>query len=443
MTARGNSMAKRLTARAIEQAKPVAGKRIEIPDAGKPGLYMVIQASGAKSWAVRYRRLSDGKPRKYTLDGFPSLAVAHKLAQAALDRVAEGGDPAAEKRAERQVRAEKAAVPSDFESVVREFLRRHTRKRNGEPIRESTKLETARLFGLKPSGEDAEPWKRTGGGVLARWKGKDIASITKTDVRDLLDDIAEAGPVTANRTLAALRTFFSWCVDRDRLVKSPCVGIADPSPEKPRDRVLSDAELAALWRAADSDGYAYGRMVQLLVLSGCRRDEVRDAAWSEFDLANRAWLIPGARTKNGRDHFVPLSDAAVAILEALPRVKGKAGLLFTTTGETPISGLSKAKLRLETAMTKALGAEPERWTLHDCRRTCITGLQRLGFPMEVAEAVANHKGGTLAGVAGIYGRHDYAAEKRTALDAWARHVLAMVDNAPSGEVIQLRPRAVR
>jgi integrase len=201
--------------------------------------------------------------------------------------------------------------------------------------------------------------------------------------------------------------------------------------------VLSDEELAALWRAADADAHPFGRLVQLLILTACRRDEVREAAWPEFDLEKRQWLIPGQRVKNRRDHLVPLSDSAMAILQGLPKFKGgkgRAPLLFSTTGETAISGLSKAKHRLHEAMTEQLGAEPERWTLHDIRRTCISGLQRLGFPIEVTEAVANHRSGTLAGVAGVYARHDYATEKRTALDAWARHVESIVSGGPANVV---------
>jgi hypothetical protein len=161
------------------------------------------------------------------------------------------------------------------------------------------------------------------------------------------------------------------------------------------------------------------------------------APWSEVDLDGRQRLIPGQRTKNSRDHLVPLSDPAAAVLESLPRIKSKVPLLFTTTGSTPISGLAKAKARLHEAMTRELGTEPERWTLHDIRRSAITGLQRLGFPLEVTEAVANHKSGTLAGVAGVYARHDYASEKRKALDAWAQHVMSVV----AGNVIPLRKPA--
>jgi integrase len=421
-----------LTALQVERARPDPRKRREIPDPGKPGLFLVVQPTGKKSWAIRYRRHSDGKSRKCTLDGFPSLGVAHKLAQEALDKVAAGGDPAADKKNKTDEGG------GAIDGMFREFLTKHVRRRDGTPIRLSTKNETARLLGLR-RGPDAN-WIETGNGVLARWKGRAVATIKRQDVLDLLDELVERGPVMANRTLSALKTAFSWKMKRDEaLLRSPCEGVDDPAAETTRDRVLSDAELAALWRAADADGFPFGPMVKLLILTGCRRDEVRKAPWAEFDLEKRLWLIPGQRVKNGRDHAVPLSDSAMAVLEVLPRVRG-GNLLFTTTGATSISGIAAAKERLHAAMTRELGAEPPRWTLHDIRRTVVTGLQALGFPMEVTEAVVNHKSGTLAGIASVYARHGFAIEKKQALDAWARHVEGLV-SGNAANVVALGKRS--
>ena len=144
-------------------------------------------------------------------------------------------------------------------------------------------------------------------------------------MRDVLDELVDAGlGVKANRTLPALKTCFTWLHrrDPDALPRSPCDGIDDPAPETPRERVLTDVELAAVWRAAASEGYPFGHMVRLLMLTGCRRDEVRDAPWSEIDLQAREWSIPARRTKNGRDHLVPIVDQVAAILEKMPRIKG-------------------------------------------------------------------------------------------------------------------------
>lgn len=444
--AKDRGPARKLTALKVENAKPAknaAGElvRTEIPDAGKPGLYLVIQPNGRRSWAIRYRRLSDRKPRKYTLPGFPSLGMAHKLAQAALDRVAEGHDPAADKKDERtKKRADAHGAGSELvDGAFRDFLNRHTRKKNGDPVRETTRRERARLFGLKRDPASDGEWLSTGSGVLTRWGGRRLDSITKSDILDLLDDTAKAGPILANRVLDVAKTFFGWCVKRGKLASSPCEGIDPPSPETARERVLEDTELAALWRVAEADAFPFGRIVQLLILTGCRLGEVREAPWSEIDLERRVWTIPGRRTKNGRDHLIPLSDAAVTVLESVPKIRG-AGLVFTTNGTTPFSGITRAKQRLEAALTDSLGAAPARWTLHDLRRTFVTGLQRLGFPMEVTEACVNHKSGTLAGVAKVYARHDYRPEKQAALDAWARHVDAIVSGKPA-TVVPFKGRA--
>lgn len=436
----GNTRTK-LTAIKVANVKPDPRKRIEIPDAGKPGLFLVVQPNGRKSWAVRYRRLSDRKPRKVTLDGFPPLAAAHKLAQVALDRVAEGGDPAAEKQAKKRI-VEAPSVDA-IGDAFRLFMDRHTRTKKGLPIRESTRQETGRLLGFRRDPQQPGQWVESGAGVLAKWKDKTVKGIVRADVTELLSEMVDHGHgVKANRTLAALKSCFTFLVHRnpEALSRSPCEGIADPAPETSRDRVLSNDELAAVWRAAAGEGYPYGTLVQALLLTGCRRDEVRDAPWAEIDLKAREWLIPGQRTKNRRDHVVPIAEELATILEKLPRIKG-AGLLFTTTGTTPISGLAKYKRRLDKAVAAELEREPERWTLHDLRRTLATGLQKLRFPVEVCEAVLNHTAGTVSGVAAIYARHTYAVEKRAALEAWARHVDGIVSGKPTNVVHLPRTKA--
>jgi integrase len=193
--------------------------------------------------------------------------------------------------------------------------------------------------------------------------------------------------------------------------------------ERTRARVLSDDELCLVWNGCDKAGWPFGPMVQLLILTGQRRQEVAGALWQEFDLDNkRLWSLPRERVKNGRAHDVPLSDAAIEILEGLPRIKNKAGLVFTTRGDTPVSGFSRAKARLDAKILDLLreeaeeaGRDPEKieafdpWTLHDLRRTAASGWARLGVPLEVTEKILNHVSGAFSGVAGVYQRHDYAA----------------------------------
>jgi integrase len=356
-----------------------------------------------------------------------------------LDQVAAGGDPAADKRT--ALAAAEAASNGDIGEAFNEFLCKHVRRKDGRPIRESTKRQTAALLGFRRDPAKPGAWAATGNGVLARWQGRTAHSIRQADVLDLLDAVAARTPVKANRTLSALKSFFAWRMRRDEtLGRSPCANISDPCAENSRNRVLTDRELAAVWRAAETDGHLFGRMVQLLILSGLRRDEVRGASWSEIDLESRQWMIPAGRTKNGRDHLILLSDQMVAILRALPRAKGSP-LLFTTTGRTPISGLNQMKRRLDATMARDLGAASERWILHDIRRSVVTGLQRLGFPLEVTEAIVNHKSGAVKGPAAVYALHDYRAEKERALAAWARHVETAVSGGPANVVALRRPAA--
>ena len=254
------------------------------------------------------------------------------------------------------------------------------------------------MFGFKRDPDNPGKWITTGKGAAGRWRGRTIQDIKPADVRDLLEGIAEkVGPVAANRTLTALKTAFRWRVDRDNetFPKSPCDGVEGPGSEAPREHVLSDAELAALWRAAEASSDPFGRTVQMLVLTGCRRDEVRDARWGEFDLAAKTWTIPGRRTKNGRDHIVPLSPQAMTVLESITRVRSKVGFLLTKNGQNIIGGLGRAKELLDLAMADKLGKAPEPWVLHDIRRTFVTGLQKLGVRLEVTEAAVNHRSGAL------------------------------------------------
>jgi integrase len=456
-------MSKRLTAGAIEKLKPEASRR-EVPDGGCPGLYLVIQPTGAKSWSLRFRSPveRDGtgqrKAKKLTLGplaivpsqddpkiGHPlTLVQARALATAAMGEVANHRDPTHARREERAKEREQAIRADTIDVASVEFLDRYKgRKKQG--LRESTRLLTAFYLGLKRDPENAGKWIKTGGGILKVWSGRPIASITKRDVIQLIEATADKGHgVTANRTLTVLKTFFAWAVKRDMLAASPAAAVDAPAQEQSRDRILSDVELAALWRATEAEkvGSPFKPWIQLLILTAVRRDELREAPWSEFDLDAALWKLPAARVKNNREHVVPLSDMALDILKKMKRVRG--GLLFTTTGSTPISGLSGAKERLHDRMVADLHKiDPEHnlkpWTLHDLRRTVASGLQVLGIPIEVVEAVLNHKSGTLRGVAGIYARHDYLPEKTRALQAWAAHVRQVVTGAGAdSNVVPLR-----
>jgi integrase len=368
---------------------------------------------------VRYR--VNGQTRKLTLEGFPSLATARRLAQDALDLVAEGKDPAAEKQASKS----QYGLGSDlFGTVAAEFVERHARP--------NTRLSSARL---------TELWLAKD--ILPKWGNKRIQDITKRHVLDLLDSIIErGGGLSANRVLAVIRKLFNWAVQRGIITASPVAGIKAPLTERSRDRVLSDDEIRWLWLA--SDAYPFGSMAKLLLLTGQRRNEVSGMTSGEIDLDKALWTIPGGRTKNDEKHEVPLSDAALSVIASLPRIKSDKGYLFTTNGKTHVSGYSRAKAMLDKAMLEIArqerGADVEipRWTFHDLRRTAVSGMARLGIALPVIEKVVNHSSGSFAGIVGVYQRHSFADEKCTALRAWANLVLSTVEKRPAANVVPIR-----
>ncbi len=330
-------MVKALTTRSIELAKPAAERR-EIPDRLLPGLYLIVQPSGAKSWAVRYRRY--GRPCKHTLGRYPAidLAAARKLASAALRAVGEGRDPNRERRHARVTKAD------SIEAIAAQFIELHCNRHN----RERTAEETKRLLDLH---------------VLQRWRGRLAREITRRDVLDLLDRIVDGGtPIAANRTLSAVRKMFNWTIARDILTASPCAGVRPPTLERSRDRVLSDDELKLIWQAAGQVGSSFGSLVRLLMLTGQRRNEVAGMQWSELHLHARLWTLPRERVKTDQPHQVPLGAAALAILESMPRI-ADSRFVSTTTGVTPSNGYSKGKRKLDALLPSDMPA----WRLHDLR----------------------------------------------------------------------------
>lgn len=410
----------KLTAAGVEKLRPTEGRQ-EIPDDLCTGLYLVVQPTGKKGWQVRYRH--GGTHRRMTLGAFPvlSLADARARARQVLAATMEGRDPAEE------VRAAKAPKPKDDRNTIRalvnQFEKRHLRTlRSGVAVR--------RQFDLH---------------VLPVWGDKDVQEITKRDVLDLLDDLTDSGRSTgANRMRAYLSKFFNWCAERDVIDAPPTLSVKAPVKEKVRDRVLSDDEVRWLWLACEAEGLPWGAFGKVLLLTGQRRNEVAEI--TDAEIKGDAWHLASDRTKNARAHVVPLSGAVAGILRGIPRVPDEDGVvrfIFTTTGATPVSGFSKGLDHLQRRMgeiaEKESGEPVEipRWTWHDLRRTAATGMARLGIPVRVTEAVLNHVSGTGGGIVAVYQRHDYADEKRQALEAWARLVAEIAEGKP-GNVVRLR-----
>src|SRR5262249_6048370 len=246
------------------------------------------------------------------------------------------------------------------------------------------------------------------------WIGRSIHEITKRDVVEVVSAIEHRGaPVAANKTLKSLKTFFRWCVGRAVLDQSPAEGVPLPSKEVARDRVLDDNELAHIILAARKIGGAYGGIVELLTLTGQRREEVARLEWAELDLTRRVWTLPKSRTKNAKAHVVHLSEQSMAVLA---RADQPGPYVFSLLGTKPFQEFSRAKRRLD-QLSGVAG-----WRLHDLRRTCVSGMARLGIAPHVADKILNHQAGTISGVAAFYQRYEFLAERRAALNLWGAHV---------------------
>jgi integrase len=390
------------------------------------GLFLKVRPSGAASWFLLPR--IDGVQKKLTLGSYPVLGAmeARRKATEARGKVAAGQDPAGEKQAARRAaKAEREAEGDLIEKVVETFIERHA-KAHTRDWRETKRL-------LEKN-------------AVERWKGRRLSTITRAQAHDLYDAMADRGAaISANRLHTQLNVMSAWAVERGIIEKNPFEGIKAPTSEKgrQRDRVLTDDELRLVWSAAEAVAWPFGPAVKLLMLTGQRRDEVAQMEWREVDLARATWTLPALRSKNRREHTVPLSDEALTILKSLPRTADRDGYVFTTTnGRVPVSGFNRAKIQIDAAIAELRVAGPgssdqEPWVFHDLRRTCATNLQRLGVRLEVTEAVLNHLSGSRAGVVGIYQRHDWATEKRQALDAWARRLEGIVSGAATSNVVEL------
>ena len=350
-------------------------------------------AGGTKSFFVMYRLGKQSK--RHTLGRYPalSLAEARKNAQEALALVRGGKDPAALKRAARDNYQDTL-----FSSVVVKYIEVYAKRQ--------TKAweETHRLLNRE---------------FVPVFKHHQIADIKSNDVSVVLDEIVARGsPSAANHAFAAVRKLFNWACEHEYLSTSPVARLRPPSKHVHRDRVLSGDEIVRIWTAAADMGYPYGHVVQLLLLTGQRRDEVAHLRWTDLDLLNAKWTLPAIRNKSGRQHTVPLTEPMIQLLRSMPTTKEL--LVFPARGkDTPIAGFSKWKSQLDA------NSAVYHWRIHDIRRTVASGMAQLHVSPHVIERVLNHKTGILGGVAGIYNQYGYLPEMRTALNLWNDHLISM------------------
>jgi integrase len=404
-----------ITLRTIDAIKPCPTGDVYTWDTYLRGFGVRVTPKGVKSYVLQYR-VSGGPSRRKTIGmhGSPwTIQTARKEAERLLMIVRQGIDPVeAQREAKRKEKALNFSAYCDM--FVDLYLQPHWPDTWPEAMRT---LENV-----------AKP----------RWGKRSLLSLKRADMVKLMDDYSDR-PARKKYVHSLLRKLFNWAVDREDIQVSPLHGMKAPKAVASRRRVLGQEELVCLWLACERAGWPWGPYVRLLILTMQRRQEVAEMDWSEIDLEAATWILPAERAKNGEAHIVPLTGLAIDQLKALfPKAQG---LVFTTTGRTPVSGFSKAKTTLDNEMKKimaerqqARGGEsvpifvPE-WRLHDIRRTGATNLQALGIPIEVTEAVLNHISGTRAGVAGIYNRYKYEPEKRNALARWDLHLTSLTQTA--------------
>ncbi len=364
-------------------------------DAALSGFGVKVTPAGRKVFVVLYRVLGgQSRLRKYTIGpyGRVTLQQARAAAQRVFAARLDGRDPASEKLAQRR-----RQVVDRIDDLLEAFIAEHVMTlRSGKGV--------ARLLRRQ---------------VVPVWGARSVHEIKRRDISDFVMATAvQLTPHAAHKMLKALKRFFTWCLGRGLLESSPAIGIKSPRQERSRDRVLTDGELASILHGARQIPGPYGAIVELLALTGQRREEVARMTWDEVDFASKLWTLPSARSKNGKRHLIHLSEQALMLLNGMPR---NGQFVFSITGAKPFNNFSEFKRRVDAICGVS------NWCLHDLRRTCVSGMARLGIAPHVADKILNHQSGTITGVAAVYQRHEFLAERKEALDRWGMHVASLKD----------------
>jgi len=390
-----------MTKSAVDALK-AASKDTVYWDAGLPGFGVKVTPRSRKVFVVLYRIGGAGsRLRKYTIGpyGRVTLQMARAEAQKVLAARLEGRDPATEKReSKRRMTADRV------DDLIEVFIVQHVSKTRKA-------AEISRLLRRE---------------VVSRWGNRCVHAIGKRDIVELASEIAQRGtPMAANTLLKVIKTFLNWCVGRAVIDASPAEGVPLPGKEVARDRVLTNNELASVIRAARQIGGAYGGIVEMLALTGQRREEVAQMVGDEIDFNSRTWTLPGSRTKNGKPHIVHLSEACIKLIKRASRL---GSYVFSISGVKPFQNFTNAKRALD-ELSGVTG-----WRLHDLRRTCVSGMAGLGVPPHVADKILNHQSGTISGVAAVYQRHDFLAERKLALERWGQYIETLVGERVPDEI---------
>lgn len=389
----------RFTARSIDAFKPPASGQVDYWDQAMPGFGLRLSASGRKSWVTMYRH--EGMKRRMTIGTYPTLklADARGMADDILRDAGHGLDPAALKKAGRKAET--------FKELAEAYLERYAKKRKRSWKKDEKAIE-----------RDLNP-------AFGNRKAK---SIKRQDVVHLLERIVERGaPIQANRTHEILRRIFNWAIRADEagIEINPAAGIEKPSKENQREKVLTDDEIRAVWKAMEAQTQLMGAMFKMRLITAQRGGEISHMRWPDID--GDWWTIPGEYSKNGRAHRVPLSLPAVAILEEIRPLTGKQEWVFLSPScKGPIWAIWKSTADIRDKS----GVE---FRPHDLRRTAssfMTG--RLGVPRFEVKKILNHVD---LDITAVYDRHSYDPEKRRALGAWGDLLEKIIANDSTAKTV--------
>ena len=429
----------RISKASVDAAMPVSSGDVILWDDRIAGFGLKITPAGLKVYIYRYRVAKPGQaaqtaPRKYTIGRHGDLTPdqARKRAQELAAMVAQSVDPRqqdldamAAREAIVTLVEEQARVERDlaFSRIAKLWLEHY----QNDMERRASSVAMATLVVnryLMPALGDMP-----------------MPQIGRSQLQPVIDSIPSHKRGIRRAVFAYSSVLWGWAIRRGHIDANPILAMEKPPAPAARERVLTDNELMQVHQAAETLHPIWTAFFKLLVLTGQRRSEVAGIMWEELDRATATWTIPASRAKNAKAHLVPLAPASVWLLDA--QAGGaewpQRGFILTTTGRTPVSGISKAKAALDTAMSHEGRVAP--WRLHDIRRTVATGLQRLGVRFEVTEAVLNHVSGSKGGIAGVYQRHDWADEKRSALEAWAGHVEQLIRGITATNVVRMEARS--
>lgn len=388
------------------------------------GFGLKVTPSGGKVYVLQYRIARPGfasstAPKRYTIGKHGKVTPDQARARAKIlsAMIMAGTDPKEAEAAQIQLADAEMAAKADkvklenelaFSRLADAWLDHY----ENEKRRRASSVSQAKLVvrnHLKP--------------VLG---STPVPHITRADMQMIIDAIPSHQRAMRRNVFAYSSVLFGWMRRRGHIERNPIEYIDKPEAPASRDRVLNDLELSVIWKASYNLAQPFGPFVRLLILTIQRRGEVAAMNWLELDRKAATWIIPADRAKNGMAHIVHLSKAVISELDALAGgIKWpKAGFVLTTTGRSPISGISKAKRALDLKVAEEM--EMPAWRLHDLRRTGATRLQKQGVRFEVTEAVLSHVSGAKSGVAGVYQRHDWKDEKRIALNAYSAGIVKLV-----------------